>query len=97
MTEEEKCLKCGRCCRAKFMVEGEVFDSTNAFTPGTPSFNARETYEDEKNSLRQRYAQEIWHAKYRFNSFFGGVNNTILILFLIQSIYMKQKRLVQLV
>lgn len=44
-----------------YMPDGEVFDQSDAFTPGTTSFVARERWEDEKLATKSQYAQA---AKY---------------------------------
>lgn len=40
-----------------YMPKDEVFDQSDAFTPGTTSYNAREKWEDEKNSMRSKYSE----------------------------------------
>ena len=40
----------------EYMPEGEQFDSSDAYTQGTPSFAAREQYENAKSALVKQYA-----------------------------------------
>jgi len=40
-----------------FMPDGDIFDASEAYTPGSPSYDAREKWEEDKNLSKQKYSK----------------------------------------